>query len=927
MGSFFTRFMKTILTTLTILFTSILFGQFSRSFNLEQSVEFNLVNTIALQKVNDKLNFFDIKSSFPGTLTITSGELDKDGETSNYKTLVFNNFLGSNYALSGSALNSNNELVLAILYKDGTQKIAYVKINLLTHTIIDSDFPSTSYQNGFVRSQQKGDSLITYIGISGGGIARLSRSINNLKSHAVESIDSSLTYSGQRKLIELLIDDQQEYISVNNKLFKRNTNGTLLKTNISGPSFYSSALLINDKDEIVVFKSKYGHIFSKNLDSLKVVSIPLSGTNNLNNVEAIFTNSKYVIYSEEKRIVLDTNFYSLSSMEFFRLNPSGIYYDLNSFYVFGRRKDKTQNMDPKGFIIDYQATITLTVVIMDQGGLLTDGLREYEQKFKHNNYLAKLNHLNHIFSAVNTSSAGLTYEKANERKAIIFSSHNDLAGLDELQDTIGLSLSLHYKRGLLPGPSTTTFLNNQANVDKYNRGYYVSRAIIEEHMQRITNQDPTYKMPFGIREWPAHGNVSIGQPEHIAPFYDANNNAVYEPGLGEYPLIYGDQCVLTVFHQPDNVTGIPHIESHQYVFTFDCDTSEVLQNTFFVKQFYLSRHENLDSVYFGNFSDIDVGNYNDDYLGTNVSLSMIYGYNGDSFDEVNGGAPGFGDTIPAVGVQLLKGIKQYNDNTDNAVGINANESINGTGYGDGIIDNEYIGLSASRYFSSQVSFPFGNPSSQAQNYFNLQGKLQDGSPNYYGGIEIKHDYFGQSDPQFYTSEGINHGNNHSEITDSNSPGDRRIIGGSGPGRLHVSDTIELFTAYIIATDRVNISPNNSVNKLFEFGSELKSMVQNNNAGCGKQFTPYVSENSVGIRKVDPISELRIFPNPFNNQITIGGLEGESEIRIQDINGRLLLLERNTGDQITLDLSTLNPAMYILQASTHGKIWVYKIIKH
>jgi hypothetical protein len=914
--------MKIILTNLLVLFASTAVGQFSRSFNLDEAPASNVVNTVSLQTINGQLNFFDIKSSVDGQLNIVTGVLDDVGETSEYKIISSTLPSSSSYSLSGTAITTDNEVVLAILFGTDPTKIAYIKISLLSQSVVASYFPTEQYQRGFVRSQQKEDSLISYIGIPGGGITRLAHSINNLGTYSTGIIDTTLTYSGSNKMIELLINGEQEYSVCKNKLFKRKANGSIISTSI-GASTASPALVLNDMDNLAIFNGHKYYSFSSNLDSLTAGTIPVSLQGPTSNIEAIFTNSHYVVYINGKRIVLDTDFNLLNAKEYLRLNQSGVFKDANSFYVFGQRKDKTQDIGPKGSVKSNQA---LTVVMKDNGSLEGDDLLEYSQSIKHTSYKAKVNHLNSLFMDLNNVTAGLTYEKSSKTHSLIFSAQNSISGLNKLNETIGLSASLFNNSGLLPGPSTTTNLNNQANVDKYNRGYYVSRALIEEHIQKTTNQDPTYKVPFGIREWPAHGNTSIGQPEQIAHFYDPNNNSLYEPNLGEYPLIYGDQCVLTVFHQPDAISYMPHIESHQYVYTFDCDTSAVLQNTIFVKQLYLSRNENLDSVYLGSFSDLDIGNYNDDYVGSNVSLNLIYGYNGDSFDADDGGSAGFGDTIPAVGIQLLKGIKQYADDTDNAVGIKTHESINGFGFGDGIVDNEYLGLTASRNFTGQSNYPYSDPQSQSQYYNILQGNLQDGSPNTYGGIVIKHDYFGESDPQFYTSNGVDHGNNYSEITESNPAGDRRIIGGSGPGRLHTTDTVEISLAYMIAFDTVQISPTHSVNKLFEYGTKLKLMVKNNDAGCGNLFNPYVSENNVGIKKVNATADLRIFPNPFNNHITISGLEGDSEVRILDLNGRLILQENNTGDHVKLDLSMLDPAIYLVHVNSNNKRWVYKVIK-
>ncbi|MBK8414465.1 MAG: hypothetical protein IPL22_08120 [Bacteroidetes bacterium] len=52
----------------------------------------------------------------------------------------------------------------------------------------------------------------------------------------------------------------------------------------------------------------------------------------------------------------------------------------------------------------------------------------------------------------------------------------------------------------------------------------------------------------------------------------------------------------------------------------------------------------------GIWIDYDLGNATDDYVGTDVSLDMIYAYNGDSDDETTSG---YGINPPAQGVYFL----------------------------------------------------------------------------------------------------------------------------------------------------------------------------------------------------------------------------------------------------------------------------------
>ncbi len=46
---------------------------------------------------------------------------------------------------------------------------------------------------------------------------------------------------------------------------------------------------------------------------------------------------------------------------------------------------------------------------------------------------------------------------------------------------------------------------------------------------------PNYEVPTMIKEWPAHGDVSLGQDYYLAPFFDRNDDGEYKWTDGDYP--------------------------------------------------------------------------------------------------------------------------------------------------------------------------------------------------------------------------------------------------------------------------------------------------------------------------------------------------------------------------------------------------------
>jgi hypothetical protein len=144
-------------------------------------------------------------------------------------------------------------------------------------------------------------------------------------------------------------------------------------------------------------------------------------------------------------------------------------------------------------------------------------------------------------------------------------------------------------------------------------------------------------------------------------------------------------------------------------------------------------------------------------------------------------------------MQLLQGAKLDADLTDNPIGISTSQSINGLGFGDGIIDNEYFSLESSiGYTSSNPFFPNGS----IQHYNVCKGLKNDGSNQTVGntGIITKFYYPGNTDPLFYATNGVDPGIFDDELTLLNPKGDRLIYGSSGPFTFSTNEKNRILTS-------------------------------------------------------------------------------------------------------------------------------------
>jgi hypothetical protein len=900
-----------------------LHGQYARSFHTSDYAEDIRTNNV-FNYNNDRF-LLSTKECNDTTFKLQIIQLDSYGETVAYHTINSNSFYGY-HMISGISVNSDT-IVVTLQSKIATlNKLLFLKIDLTSFTIIDNYISPLNFKFGFSECVQKNDSLVIYMSHATTGIYRLSHSLNNLSSFSQELVSSINNLTGSspgHKAFELIINSQDEYVVSKSFLYHRNSAGLfssqVIALNLINCGF---SFIQNSNNELVLFKSNSYLKFDMNLNQIA------SGTINgiildptiFQEVDFDGVNYNYFISGPTflNILKLDQNFQLISydnihgQTQLFGLTKFG-----TEIFLYGNKIEKCPS------ILFYSNQFSLTPN-SDFVIRLTDNtipkFYEYSQELSNDNQTSNLGHLNNLL-LVTPNNKGLTQLHNQHEKSVIFSAKNfQTASLN----TTAYSYGSFSKDSLLPGPYTPSVYNNFQNIDKYNRGYYVDKELINNHLSQISTGNTSYVIPFGIREWPAHGNTILGQAENLAPFFDMNDNQIYEPELGEYPSIYGDKCILYIYHHPENFANSNSSEILQYNYVFDCDTSEAIKNTLFMTLKNINRSTiNLSNYYIGTYIDYDLGLPFDDLIATNVELGMIYSFNGDNFDEEDAGTLGFNDTLVSSGMMILQGPKQNNDDSDNLVGPFANESVNGFGFDDGIIDNENLGLTTSYQFTN-VLFDSLNPPMN-QMLYAFQGLQYNGTPFLLDTVPVRHIYFGNTDPNYYSSNGVEHSNNFYNPGPSS---DSRIVGVSGGNvKFESGDTITYTTAYITAIDSINLGSNAaSIQKLFSFGAELKNMFSSNNAGCLSNFGFYESPFSVGLNEMNQLESLSIYPNPTSETLTINGLENSALLTVLSLNGiQLLSSQISNGEEV--DLSFLPKSIYILKIETSKGVITKRIVKN
>jgi hypothetical protein len=220
---------------------------------------------------------------------------------------------------------------------------------------------------------------------------------------------------------------------------------------------------------------------------------------------------------------------------------------------------------------------------------------------------------------------------AGSGKSPIFAAGLWIGGLDQ-NNKLHLSASTYRQdeNHFIPGPvSNYEYLGKTTRYDKV---FIISQAEIDYHRQHYS--DKGYSAASSILTWPGNGNPEKGEAQRLAPFADLNRNNIYEPLLGEYPLIPGDACAFTIFND-----CTPHdslrIEVHQFIYGYDAPGT-VMNNTLFVSYRIYNRSElRLHDTYISRWADFDFGSSNY-FLNDSLRNLFIACNNTDDSTNTNG---------------------------------------------------------------------------------------------------------------------------------------------------------------------------------------------------------------------------------------------------------------------------------------------------
>ena len=370
-------------------------------------------------------------------------------------------------------------------------------------------------------------------------------------------------------------------------------------------------------------------------------------------------------------------------------------------------------------------------------------------------------------------------------------------------------------------------------------------------------------------------------------------------------------------------------EVHAMAYAFDNPEDETLDNTIFIHYDIYNRSER-------NYHDVYVGIYGmsvcDDAtrcsVGTDVNLTSNFFYN----------------TIAegALATTYLGGPLLEADGIDNPAG-GCDESVTGSGFGDGIADNERLGLMNSGfpelipysevYYSEYWDYQFAASRNRimrsvyyknqplmygGDGYISIYGPYRLHEPAY--GPECRYMYPWDSDPCNYGLDGEtpNGPTDWRETKTSRSPD---ALGTCGPFTFEAGEKEELDIAYVYAYDPEDNDDTPSVELLKERIADLLQKRDN-----GEIYPFFVTET--GMEEYScTFNKAIVYPSPAKDQITIKAkLQNKAGYRIYSSTGTSLLSGTlMEGTLHPVNVSTLAPGIYIIKIENNRSLFTGKFI--
>ena len=184
---------------------------------------------------------------------------------------------------------------------------------------------------------------------------------------------------------------------------------------------------------------------------------------------------------------------------------------------------------------------------------------------------------------------------------------------------------------------------------KFDKIWTVSRYEIEQHKKDLLDGKLDFPQK-SIMEWAGKGNPFFAQyngfdlpkslaNEDLAPFKDTDKDGIYNPSKGDFPLptqASENNIPEMIYWSISNDAASVHtqskgdalnVEIHKTIWAYACQNSPAYKNAVYGSYKIINRNkESLDSMFVGQFSDIDLSCLAFDHAGTKIDKNTTFQY-------------------------------------------------------------------------------------------------------------------------------------------------------------------------------------------------------------------------------------------------------------------------------------------------------------
>lgn len=499
-----------------------------------------------------------------------------------------------------------------------------------------------------------------------------------------------------------------------------------------------------------------------------------------------------------------------------------------------------------------------------------------------------------MFWNIDSQKASYEFPKGSGKQCG-FASSLWIAGYDQSTTTLKVAAQTYRQTGndYWPGPIDATNPIDSITSSKWDKIWKINQSDISTFL--ATSPHTVANTPSSILDWPAKGNIYAkdknGQPlpinKKMAPFFDSNNDSIYNPLDGDYPLIKGQQALWWVFNdqRPHDETGSSALNLEIKAMAYACNSTSTLNNT----TFYSFDITNYNSSAFsqtrmGIWDDMDLGYAFDDYIGVDTTRRLGYAYNGDHLDE---GPNNYGSNLTISGLLLLH---------------TPQDSL-----------SYKAPLGAFTFYNNSLG-PTGNPSLAAHYHELLNGHWKDGVP--YRTSCNARDTNGAITNFVFTGNPASTAT-WTERNCNNLPDDRRFIISTSDFTFYPGEE-KNFTFAVINT------PLDTNHCCITTLQAMADTIVNYPLAC-------INVSPTSVEKTILSKSLKLFPNPAKDEITLTWSEdyegGSLSFDIVNSLGEKLILPCDKSNfRIRFDISSITTGIYFIKIKTDRESNTIRFLK-